>query len=259
MDTQESKIKVFYSYSHKDEEIRELFEAHMSGLKRSGLIDEWYDRMILPGQFGDHEIITKLKKADIVLFLVSAWFIDSKYCNDIEVVTAMERHNQGKCIVIPILIRECDWEGTPFEHIQGLPKDMKPVVSRYWFDRDEALISVVIELKKIIKDKYNKKNKVIQDKIKKLNSSNKENDNIDITIRNLIDGQETVMYALSTTTTIRKILNELFEKEILIRGNKYSIVNSENGIILNVNKTIKENHIKAGDTLLVSLIIKIKN
>lgn len=40
---------------------------------------------------------------------------------------AIQRHKVGDAIVIPIALRPCTWKGTPFEPLQGLPRDLKPV------------------------------------------------------------------------------------------------------------------------------------
>ena len=42
-------IEVFYSYSHKDEALRDQLERHLSTVKHLGLIKSWYDRRIEPG------------------------------------------------------------------------------------------------------------------------------------------------------------------------------------------------------------------
>ena len=39
-------ISLFYSYSHKDEELRNRLEDHLGGLRRRGLIEGWHDRRI---------------------------------------------------------------------------------------------------------------------------------------------------------------------------------------------------------------------
>ena len=40
---------VFFSYSHKDEDLRNELEVHLSGLKRQGVISTWHDRRITAG------------------------------------------------------------------------------------------------------------------------------------------------------------------------------------------------------------------
>ncbi len=54
---------------------------------------------------------------------------------------AMERHDAGEARVIPIILRPVDWEGSPFEKLQALPKDAKPITT--WTNKDEAFTNVV--------------------------------------------------------------------------------------------------------------------
>ena len=53
-------VTVFYSYSHKDEGLRNELETHLSSLRRAGLIQEWHDRMIVGGQKWGDEISSHL-------------------------------------------------------------------------------------------------------------------------------------------------------------------------------------------------------
>jgi hypothetical protein len=83
---------LFFSYSHQDENLREQLERHLSMLKREGLIDAWHDRRIPVGDELAGTIDEWLERADVILLLVSADFLASPYCYDIEVRRAMERH-----------------------------------------------------------------------------------------------------------------------------------------------------------------------
>ena len=40
----DAPLEVFYSYSHKDEELRDELEKHLALLQRTGLIASWHDR-----------------------------------------------------------------------------------------------------------------------------------------------------------------------------------------------------------------------
>ena len=73
-------ISLFYSYSHRDEELRLRLETHLAALRRGGLIAEWHDRKLEPGDAWKDEIDRHLTLADIVLLLVSSDFIASDYC-----------------------------------------------------------------------------------------------------------------------------------------------------------------------------------
>lgn len=133
-------ITLFYSYSHKDEEIRNELEKHLSILKRQGVISEWHDRKISGGTEWESEIDQQLQSASIILLLVSSDFLASDYCYGKELKIAMERHESGQARVIPIIIRSVDWNQAPFGKLQALPKDAKPVKS--WSDVDEAFTNI---------------------------------------------------------------------------------------------------------------------
>jgi len=133
-------IEVFYSYSHKDEELRDELEKHLSILKRQGVIQSWHDRRIGAGREWEGEIDTHLNTAHVILLLISADFLASDYCYDVEMKRAMERHEAGEACVIPVILRPVDWRGAPFGKLQALPTDAKPVTE--WPNRDKAFLDV---------------------------------------------------------------------------------------------------------------------
>jgi hypothetical protein len=139
-------IKVFFSYSHKDETLRDELATHLKILERQGVISAWHDRQILPGDEWDHEINQNLEDADIILLLISADFIASNYCWDVEIARALERHETGEALVAPIILRPVDWSSAPFGKLQALPKNAQPVVT--WNDRDIAFQNVTQGIRK---------------------------------------------------------------------------------------------------------------
>lgn len=68
------QIEVFFSYSHKDQALRDELETHLSALKRQGKIRNWHDRKILPGAQWSDEIAAQLDAADLTLLLIRADF-----------------------------------------------------------------------------------------------------------------------------------------------------------------------------------------
>jgi TIR domain len=134
-------LNLFISYSHRDESYKDDLQNHLTPLKRLGLIEEWNDRKINAGTEWDRAISEKLESAHIVLLLISIDFISSKYCYDIEMERALERHGKGETVVIPVIIRNCLWQHSAFSKLQAVPKDARAVASHS--DRDEALTGVV--------------------------------------------------------------------------------------------------------------------
>lgn len=141
-------MRLFYSYSHVDEPLRDKLDKHLSALKRTGVISDWHDRKILPGDDFDGKINEHLRLADVILFLVSSDFLASSYIWDIEVKCAMERHNKGEARVIPIILRPVDLEGVPFEHLLRLPKDGLPVTE--WTNQDLAFSNVAQGIRRTV-------------------------------------------------------------------------------------------------------------
>lgn len=140
---------VFFSYSHKDEELRDRLEIHLSMLKRQGLIEAWHDRRIPAGDNLDQAISDKLESADVILLLVSPDFLASEYCYATEMGRAMERHHAGEARVIPVILRRCDWHDAPFGKLNATPTDGKPIKS--FADLDEAFHEVTQAIKTAVK------------------------------------------------------------------------------------------------------------
>jgi len=136
----QKRIKLFYSYAHEDEELRNKLENHLSVLKRSGVVDEWHDRRIIAGSEWAGQIDKSLDDADVILLLISADFLASDYCYDIEMRRALERHEAGEAVVIPVVLRAVDWSGAPFGKLHALPTDALAVTS--WTNIDEGFTVV---------------------------------------------------------------------------------------------------------------------
>ena len=131
---------VFFSYSHTDEKLRDQLEKQLAMLKRQGVIETWHDRRIGAGQNVDQAIDDHINSDEIILLLVSADFLASDYCYDIEMTRAIERHRTGEAIVIPVILRACDWHHAPFGKLNATPRDGKPITQ--WPDIDEAFLQV---------------------------------------------------------------------------------------------------------------------
>jgi len=95
-----------------------------------------------------------LNQADIILLLVSIDFISSKYCWDIEVERAIERHEAEEAVVVPIILRHCSWRGsnTPFSKLTAFPQDGMPVTDRHWQGLDEAFVNVAEGIDRLVRE-----------------------------------------------------------------------------------------------------------
>ena len=72
------------------------------------------------------------------------------YIWDVELATALERDTDpnDKVIVVPIVLRKCDWEDSPLgkfnSPVKGADISTQP-------DKDDAIYEIVKELKELIK------------------------------------------------------------------------------------------------------------
>lgn len=140
-------IEVFFSYSHKDEEMKQELEIHLSNLKRQRVIT-WHDGEIKAGNIWEEEIEAHLSSAQIILLLVSPDFIASTSCYEKEMLRAIERHRDGKAHVVPIILRPSHWERTPFVNLQALPPGARALT--LWPNRDEAFVQVARGVQKLV-------------------------------------------------------------------------------------------------------------
>jgi internalin A len=147
MSEQTQAVRLFYSYSHKDESLRNELETHLKLLQRQGIIESWYDRDIEAGDEWKRKMDDNLERADIILLLVSADFIASDYCYEIEMKRALERHESGEARVIPVVVRDVNWRAAPFSKLQALPKDAQAVTK--WPDKDSAWRNVSEGIEKV--------------------------------------------------------------------------------------------------------------
>lgn len=146
---------LFISYSHNDTELRKAMEIHLGALRRLGKVISWSDGQIIPGQDWNEAILRNLRSADIVLLLVSPDSLDSDFIWKVEIAEAMKRQEQGKCRVIPVLLRPCDWKEMAFSKLEVSPKDprnARPKPISLWQDRDEAFSIVVQGIKRALKE-----------------------------------------------------------------------------------------------------------
>jgi TIR domain len=162
----ETSVKVFISYTHTDQELRKKLEEHLSSLLYSGEITIWQDQEIPAGANWEDQINTHLSSADLILLLVSASFIASKYCWNKEVQAALQRHKRGEARIIPIILKPTVWQNTPLGQLQALPTGAKPVTQ--WNDQDAALEDVVQGLQKVVAEITLRKKALREEKIREL-------------------------------------------------------------------------------------------
>lgn len=142
-------VRIFISYSHADENYRHELGKHLQSLKHQKIVEIWHDRRIVSGEEWSKSIDKELSQSDIILLLISSDFISSNYCYDIEMNLAISRHESGDSVVIPVILRPCDWTDLPFGRFQAATKDGKPVIK--YPSLDDAFLEITQNIKAMAK------------------------------------------------------------------------------------------------------------
>ncbi len=150
-------VKIFCSYAHKDEPLREALDPHLALLRRQGVATFWSDHEIYAGSDWAAQIDHNLRSANVILLLLSAHFINSNYCFDVELKQAVERHLRREAVLIPVVLQPCNWDrvrltcdGGEFDlgKVQALPAGARPVTK--WRNRQEAFDNIADGVSKVV-------------------------------------------------------------------------------------------------------------
>lgn len=139
-------MRLVYSSTPTDESLRAQLADYLHPfVQREGIV-EWHEGLIPPGADIVQARQQAWRSADVMLLLLSAdYFVSEVYDAD-EVQYALERQRRGQLLIIPILLRPCDWQLTLIAQLQCLPRDGQAVTTRK--DQETTLFSVAQEIRR---------------------------------------------------------------------------------------------------------------
>lgn len=144
-------VNIFFAYVEEDNEWQERLDEHLAVLKSRGEITIWHKEMVLAGEGWEDAANKALYAADIILILVSAYFLASERQYEVEMKNALERHKQGSTIVVPIILSDCMWNLTELNKLQVLPTNKIPITNlKHWGSTDAALANVANGINKVV-------------------------------------------------------------------------------------------------------------
>lgn len=143
-------LRLFISYSHEDRVDALRFLKHLQALAHGGHI-VWSDHMIPPGTKWEHEIRDALESADIAIFLITASFLSSDYCVGKEWRRAKELSDEGRLVMVPVIIAPCFFKPLVGD-IQVLPPGATPVKEHP--NEDAAYLAIMKRLNDLVESRY---------------------------------------------------------------------------------------------------------
>jgi hypothetical protein len=140
-------IRVFISYSHQDARYLapDSLLGYLAGLRREGFVF-WHDERIGVSAAWDEVIKEEVRQADVALCLVSQAFLNSEYCQSVEVTAFLERAKAEGLIIVPIILSPCDWKSHSWlANTQFLPSGGKTVETDFSNkgDRDRLFLQIL--------------------------------------------------------------------------------------------------------------------
>lgn len=110
--------KLFISYSSKNTDFMKRLVTHLEPLKRNATIELWYDRMIEPGTKWDDSIKQEMRKADVIIFLLSPDFIATNYIFEFEIPQAIKQFESTNSKLFFVELQACSWNRTVLSRFQ---------------------------------------------------------------------------------------------------------------------------------------------
>ena len=86
-----------------------------------------------------------VRQCDVLVLLVTADFLASP-----ETDTLMVEAASSQAHAVPVLLRPCDWQGTPLGKRQALPRDQKAILLRRGAAVDAAWVEVATEIREVV-------------------------------------------------------------------------------------------------------------
>ncbi len=139
-------MRLVYSSAPADESLRTQLAAYLHPFVQKEGIVEWYEQLIPPGADVVRTRREAWRSAEVLILLLSADYFLSEACDADEVRYALERRQRGQLLIIPILLRPCDWQSTFAAHLQCLPRDGQPVTTQE--NQEAALFEVTQEIRR---------------------------------------------------------------------------------------------------------------
>ncbi|MEM7105986.1 MAG: toll/interleukin-1 receptor domain-containing protein [Bacteroidota bacterium] len=148
MSSDPNTVNIFVSFSQEDSDLKIDLTKNLKILKRQNMITDWFDRdEIEIGAIAKDVVSKELSEADIILLLVSADYLANDTIWDEEIDPAMKRHEDSSdpARVIPVILRQCNWQSMSFGKLMAAPKNGHPIALHPHPDVAYTYITTVIK------------------------------------------------------------------------------------------------------------------
>jgi hypothetical protein len=143
-------VRIFITYSHRDANyLREDdFLGFLRELERHGA-SIWHDARIATGDRWDDAIRREIERTDIAIALVSQDFLNSQYCQSVEISDFLRRRASHGLRIYPIILGPCTWRRHEWlANTQSQPRDGRSIERDYRSHpaREQLYVEITDEL-----------------------------------------------------------------------------------------------------------------
>lgn len=144
-------VRVFVTYSHQDARYLQdgSLLGYLSALRNEG-VEFFTDRDISTGDLWHARIKQAIEQTDVVLALVSQAFLNSDYCQNIEISAFLEARRRLGTVILPVILSPCDWKSHEWlAQTQARPRGGRTLEGdfRGRGKRDEIFLSILEDLR----------------------------------------------------------------------------------------------------------------
>jgi hypothetical protein len=133
--------------AEEDERFRTEFEKHLRPLERAKQLTTWHRGKLKLGETFQQGIDKHFYTAKLIILLVSPDFLNSQDCYMLA-EEAMKRSKLQEARVIPIHVRPCYWDTSPFRDLVTMPRNKPPIIQ--WSNKDAAYLEIVQEIRDVL-------------------------------------------------------------------------------------------------------------
>ena len=149
-------MNIFLIYTLTDKDTMLHLLRHLNPLKEVFDLSIWHDDPIISGQSWNTYFESRIHHTNIFLLLISDEFMNSQFISQTEFKAILDKHNENKAVVIPVIIDNCKWDidlklndiGFNLVELEVLPEGGKPIEN--WDSPDEVKNRIVAGIGRII-------------------------------------------------------------------------------------------------------------
>jgi len=148
-------VRIFITYSHDDARYLQdrEFLGYLRELERHHGAEIWHDERIATGDQWNDVIRQQIERSDIAIALVSQDFLNSEYCQNVEISEFLRRRASHGLRIYPIILSPCLWRRHEWlAATQCQPRDERTVENHYerQADRRQLYVEITEELGRLV-------------------------------------------------------------------------------------------------------------